>query len=119
MTAQQRLNEHLGQWDATLRNYRVVAQEEAEVKVLLKRRRSVVIVAARRNEKAAEWLADALADEDADAHELALRYARASAELAYIKGRLAWAQTTADGLRSEVSTERTESRLYAAERSPS
>lgn len=119
MTAQQRLNEHIQQWDVTLRNFRVVALEEHEVAVLLTKRRAIVRAMAKRQDpKTPEWIADTLADEDEEAHELALRFARASAELEYLKGRLRWAQTTADGIRSEISTERTESKLYA-ERSPS
>lgn len=118
MTAQQRLNEHLARWDATIRDFRVVALETGEAEVLLDHRRAVVKTTARhKNEKSPEWLVNALADEDEEAHELALRYARAAAEHEHLKLRLRWAQAAADSLRSEISTERAEAQLYAGDRS--
>jgi hypothetical protein len=116
-TAQQRLNEHVARWDATIRDFRTVALEAGEVEVKLDHRRAVVKTTARHADKAPEWLADALADEDEEAHGLALRYARASAELEHLKVRLRWAQAAADSLRSEISTERAEAQLYAGDRS--
>jgi hypothetical protein len=116
--AQQQLNEHLAKWDATIRDYRVVALEEGETEVNLDHRRAIVKTTARHeNPKAPEWLVDALADEDEDAHTLALEHARASAELDHLKARLRWAQARSDSLRSEISTERAEAQLYAGDKS--
>jgi hypothetical protein len=116
--AQQRLNEHLTRWDQTIRNYRTVAMEAGETGIQLEKRRAKVKVLARHeNGKAPEWLVESLADEDGEAFGLALAHARAIAELDHLKWRLRWFQTTADGIRSEISTERAEAKLYAEDRS--
>jgi hypothetical protein len=116
--SQLRLNEHLARWDQTIRDYRTVLLQALETDVDLAHRRAIVKTTARHeNPKAPEWLVDALADEDAGAHELALEHARAAAELDHLKARLRWAQAAADGLRTEISTERAEAQLYAGDRS--
>lgn len=115
--AQQRWNENQTRWDATIRNYRTVAMEAGETAVQLEKRRAIVKETAKHeNEKAPEWLVEALARSDGEAFGLALAHARAVAELEHMKWRLRWFQSTAEGLRSEISSER---KLYTEDRSTS
>lgn len=118
LPTQQRLNNHLIEWDKLIRRFDDALHEYGRAKAGYEHRVATVKVTAKHaTEKVAvSWL-DTLADADTEASTLHLEYRGAEATVEAMKARLRWCQAVADALRSEISTERVEAGLYASDRS--
>jgi len=118
LPTQLRLNEHLTRWDATIRDFDKAIHQYGERKADLEYRRAVVKETARAaDEKIPANRLETLADADEEGHLLHKEFRGAESTVEALKARLRWCQAVADALRSEISTERAEAGLYAADRS--
>lgn len=118
MPTQQRLNEHLVRWDATIREFDAAIHSYGDKKADLEYRRAVVKETARNaDEKIPANRLETLADADDEGHLLHKAFRGAESTVEALKARLRWCQAVADALRSEISTERAEAGLYASDRS--
>ena len=118
LPTQQRLNDHLIRWDKEIKSFEVAVNEYGQRKADLDYRRAVVMETAKvDNEKLSQASAERMADADGEAHRLHKEFRSAESSIAAKKERLRWCSAVSDALRSEVSTERAESQLYAADRS--
>lgn len=118
LPTQQRLNEHLQKWDATIRDFDRAIHQYGDRKADLEYRRAVVKEHAKADDpKIAGTRLDTLADADEDAHLLHKEFRGAESTVEALKARLRWCQAVSDALRSEISTERAEAGLYASDRS--
>lgn len=115
MSAQHRLNQHLIQWNKVLlEEWAVALEEEAKAKAEFEYAFSVFKVTERLNDtKVASAWADSLAHADEEVARLNLRRRIAEATVEAIRKKLAWFEATADSIRSEVSSEREESKLHS------
>jgi chromosome segregation ATPase len=110
---QQRLNEHLVRWDASIKELDKVMHEYGERKADLEHRRATVKAIARAdNPKLSGVIADDLADADEDAYLLHREYRGSEASMEALKARLRWCAAVADALRTEISSERSNAALY-------
>lgn len=118
LSAQARLNDHLMRWDATIREFDKSIRAYGERKADHEYRRAVVKekLKAADPKVAANWL-ETMADADEQGYMLHKEFRAAESTVEALKARLRWCQAVADALRSEVSTERAESQIYAADRS--
>ena len=118
LPTQQRLNDHLMKWDATIREFDTAIRQYGERKADLEYRRAVVKEKAKSADPkvAANWL-DTMADSDEQGHLLHQEYRAAESTVEALKARLRWCQAVSDAFRSEISTERAEAGLYAVDRS--
>ena len=117
LPTQQRLNDHLMRWDATIRDFDTAIHAYGEKKADHEYRRAIVKETARaKDEKAPANRLETLADADDEAHMLHREFRSAESTVEALKARLRWCQAVADGLRSEISTERAEAGLYADNR---
>lgn len=114
LSAQMRLNQHLADWSALIARYDEAVKAYGKSKANYEYRVAVVKTQAKNGTEkvAVAWL-DTLADADEDAHLLHLEYRGNEATIDGMRARLRWCGAMADALRSEVSTERFESQLYA------
>lgn len=116
--AQQRLNEHLAKWDATIRQFDEAIRTYGERKADHEYRRAVVKETAKHaDEKIPANRLETMADADDEAHLLHKEFRAAESTVEALKARLRWCQAVADALRSEISTERAQAGIYAADRS--
>lgn len=118
LPTQQRLNDHLMRWDATIREFDQAIHAYGERKADHEYRRAVVKEKAKAADPkiAANWL-ETMADADEQAHLLHREFRVSESTVEALKARLRWCQAVADALRSEISTERAEAGLYATDRS--
>ena len=118
LSSQQKLNEHLAKWDATIREFDRAIHAYGEKKADHEYRRAIVKETARaKDEKAPANRLETLADADDEAHMLHREFRSAESTVEALKARLRWCQAVADALRSEISTERAEAGLYSSDRS--
>lgn len=118
LPTQQRLNDHLIRWDKEIKSFEVAVNEYGQRKADLDYRRAVVMETAKvDNEKLSQASAERMADADGEAYRLHKEFRSAESSISAKKERLRWCGAVADALRSEVSTERAEAHLYAADRS--
>lgn len=112
---QQRLNDHLRSWNGWIIDLDKVMHEYGERKADLEHRRAVVKAIARAdNPKLSGVIADDLADADDQAYLLHKEYRGSEASMEALKARLRWAAAVADALRTEISSERSNTALYGA-----
>ena len=117
LSSQQKLNEHLAKWDATIRLFDDAIHTYGERKADHEYRRAVVKEHAKAaDEKIAANRLETMADADDEAYMLHKEFRGAESTVEALKARLRWCQAVADGLRSEISTERAEAGLYADNR---
>ena len=118
LPTQERLNKHLMRWDTEIREFDAAIHAYGARKADLEYRRAVVKEVAKSDDpKLAGTRLETLADADEEAHQLHKEYRAAESTIEAKKARLRWCQAVADALRSEVATERAESRLYSEDRS--
>lgn len=114
MPTQVRLNEHLMRWDKEIRDFDTAIHLYGERKADHEYRRAVVKELAKADDpKIAGNRLETLADADEEAYRLHKEFRGAESTIEAKKARLRWCQAVADALRSEISTERQESQLYA------
>ena len=117
LNSQQRLNEHLVKWNATILDFDKAIHLYGERKADHEYRRAVVKETARaKDEKAPANRLDTLADSDEEAYLLHKEFRGAESTVEALTARLRWCQAVSDALRSEISTERAEAGLYADNR---
>jgi len=115
---QQRLNNHLTVWDREIREHDAVVHQYGERKADLEYQRAVIKQTVMvRNEKLSAARAEIFADSNEEVHRLHKEFRAAEATIEAKKLRLRWCAAVADALRSEISTERAQSQLYANDRS--
>lgn len=118
LPTQQRLNDHLIRWDREIRAYDEAVHAYGEAKADLEHRRAVIKAhALAKDEKLPANRLESIADGDEEAYRLAREFRGSEATIAAKRERLKWCAAVADALRSEISTERAEAQLYAADRS--
>ncbi|MDR6867652.1 chromosome segregation ATPase [Microbacterium resistens] len=114
LPTQARLNQHLVRWDSEIKAFDAVISEYGQKKADLEYRRAVVMENAKSSdEKLSQAAAERVADADQEAYRLHREYRAAESSIEAKKARLRWCAAVADALRSEVSTERAEAKLYA------
>lgn len=114
LPTQLRLNEHLVKWDAEIKAFDAAIFDYGQYKADLEYRRAVVAQTAKVDDpKLSQAAAERAADADDQAHTLARQYRGAESTVAAKKERLRWFAAVADALRSQVSTEREEAKLYS------
>lgn len=114
LPTQIRLNEHLVRWNKEIQAYEVAVHEYGQRKADLEYRRAVVMETAKHaQEKLSQAAAENVADADSEAYRLHKEFRSAESTIAAKRERLKWCGAVSDALRSEVSTERFESQLYA------
>lgn len=114
MSAQQKMNDVLLEWDGTTRTYRREVEEAGRAKAEYERDRARFIVKARAgNDRMSQAQAEteAAADDDVYASRLAMLAAEAKAEST--RQRLYLMRAKSDALRTERVDERESNRLYA------
>lgn len=117
LPTQARLNNHLIRWDSEIKSFEVAVNEYGQRKADLEYRRAVVMETAKHDDpKLSQAAAEKVADRDTEAYQLHREFRSAESSIAAKKERLKWCSAVADALRSEVSTERQESQLYADNR---
>jgi hypothetical protein len=114
LSAQIRLNQHLSEWSNLISRYDEAVKAYGKSKAEYEYRVAVVKTTAKNGTEkvSVAWL-DTLANADEQAHMLHLEFRGNEATIEGMRARLRWCQAMADALRSEVSTERAESQLYA------
>ena len=115
---QQRLNQHLLQWNAVTVEFRRAVRRASEAKADYEHQAAVFKVKQRAADPKASmmWL-ETLADADPDVHRLNVERLAAESEVAALDKRLQWSRAAADAFRSEISSERAQAVLFADDRS--
>jgi len=118
LPTQARLNDHLMRWDKEIKSFEIVVNEYGQKKADMDYRRAVVMETAKVDDtKLSQASAERMADADAESYRLHKEFRSAESSISAKKERLRWCSAVSDALRSEVSTERSEAHLYAADRS--
>jgi len=118
LPTQLKLTQHLIRWNGEIADFEKARTAYGETKANLKHLRAVIGVKEKaRNPRIAVSLLELIADADDEVYRLTLEHEAASAAVDVGTVRLRWCSAMADGLRSEISTERAEAQLYADNRS--
>lgn len=118
MSAQFRLNEHLVQWNRfLLEEWQPALNEEATAKADFEYKFNLLKASLRVNQPniAATW-AETMVFANDEVHVLNLTRRLAEAKVESLRKTLNYMEARADAIRSEVSSEREESKLHAANR---
>ena len=118
LPTQQKLNDHLVRWNQAVGDYHQALVEFGEAKSDHEHARAVFMVKTRhRDPSLSVSVLGMLCDADDGIFAANQRYRHAEAEVAGLRSRLDWCRAFAEGLRSEISTERAEAGLYSSDRS--
>lgn len=114
MSAQQELNTILTEWDGLLRSYRDATVKAAEAEAEHKRLRARAISTEKHGDpKAALSLCEAVAEGDPEVAQALRDRLVTSATADAMRGKLSWFRSAADGKRSEIASDRENSKLYS------
>ena len=111
---QQRLNNHLMRWDGDIKEFDKAISEYGERKADLEYKRAYLKeVAKSENPKLSGVALDQIADANEAVWRLHKLYRQAESNIEAFRARLKWCQAVSDALRTEISSERSNSQMYA------